>query len=239
MMLLAVLLLMVPPLSEGQQSLVDSVRDGETDPVLIMLLDHIRSWPAELSPGDPELSPLPGSDQQDAPSSIGRAIMFKGRLEQRSTILVDGREVIELAVRDPDGLPVLVYTDPGMLPPEGRSVTIVGRTFGPVEALSNDGLVRTYPTVVGRVLATPVATSSNLFGLVVALATLLALIMFWLIRARVSRITDDHGSRRPQLAHGIASDDDSLPGDPAEALERLDHRHEPGAPGHETPRHSG
>ena len=239
MMLLAVLLLLVPPLSDGQQSLMDSVRNGQTDPVLLMLLDHVRTWPAEMSPDDPALSPLSSTGQQDVPGAIGRAIILNGRLEQRSTIRVDGREVIELAVRDPAGTPVLVYTDPGTLPSEGRPVTIIGRTLGTVEALSNDGLVRTYPTVVGRVLSVPAAASSNLSGLVVALATLLVLVLFWLIRARVARITDDHGSRRSQLAHGIAADDDSLPGDPAEALGRLDRRHEHDGPVHETPRHSG
>lgn len=238
----------IPELNEAQRVQLDTAEDGylPDEPAWTGLLTSVATWdPVEAAAGDVPGATVPDYDHLLVEPEAYRGDLFviKGFYAGRQRRLLTARTgpwgdaLVEWGVEVRSNTIVMVYLvspDAEVVPPrEGQTVRLAARFYKLWTDVDAEGVERTYPVFVGRsamVVEGPSGSSgvgAMVVGAVVVLAGLLGVVMVMRRRAVGRGATRREAIRRRLREEAQDYDeqgegnDQTLPRDPAEALEQL------------------
>ena len=241
-LLVSLLLLAIPPLTEDQRIRLSTAYDGRDHPeeAFAALLENAAALSEGVGYAPVRLAADIDAMIADPDAYRGDLCRIVGTIQQRTRLDGPWAGIREWFVRNDSGRPVIVYVTEFVPEDEsrfrdGRRVLIYARYYKRIDAVARDGQLRSYAAFVGAhpSPASGASSGTSSFSMVLALAVLVlvglvVVLVLVFVAARRQR------SRRPVRralpgteAEATAVDDGgALPDDPAEALAELRRRAE-------------
>lgn len=223
----------IPALTSEQQARLDMVvqeSNGRDDP-FAALVEHLETWPAS-DEIDLDTEPLRrsvdwGTIGSDPGAKSGELLLLKGTLLQRSDweISYSKMPVQEWFIQSGSETVIAFVRVDEVQPRIGAGVSVIGRFYTTISATARDGIVRSWPAIVGVPVRVSEDAAVVLPLVLVGVVVIAGAVVLWLRRGAMRSTSTNTAQALAALRQDADEEqvEAELPDDPAEALGVLRH----------------